>query len=180
MFEGADALTCHASRIPLAVSQSVLTEITADDMTAMGLSQDSFAAATWEAVHVDGKQYAVPVDTHPIVLYYSKDLLAKSSLIGDDGLPKGLDGLDNFDAARRKLKDDGNTWSIAQVTADGNFAFRTIYSFLCQQDGSIGIEPPRLYRRAKLSENCPLWTTNKRRPRSHIHPNSASVRFGCL
>ena len=42
------------------------------------------------------------------------------------------------------------------------------------------IEPPRLYRRAKLSENCPLWNTNKRRPRSHIHPNSASVRFGCL
>lgn len=136
--EGPDMMTYHASRIPLAVSESTLSEISADDMTAMGLSSDSFAPATWDAVHVDGKQYAVPFDTHPIVLYYNKDLLAKSGLIGADGLPAGLDGLDNFNAALKKLKDDGNEWPIAQVTADGGFAFRTIYSFLCQQDGTIG------------------------------------------
>lgn len=136
--EGPDIMTYHASRIPLAVSQSTLTEITADDMAVMGLSADSFAKETWDAVNVDGKQYAVPFDTHPIVLYYNKDLLEKSGLIGADGLPAGLDGLDNFTAALQKLKDDGNEYGIVQVTADGNFAFRTIYSFLCQQNGSIG------------------------------------------
>ena len=72
--EGPDVMTYHASRIPLAVSQNTLSEITADDMKAMGLSADSFAKATWDAVQVDGKQYAVPFDTHPIVLYYNKDL----------------------------------------------------------------------------------------------------------
>ncbi len=136
--EGPDVMTYHASRIPLAVSQNTLTEITADDMATMGLTADSFAKETWDAVNVDGKQYAVPFDTHPIVLYYNKDLLEKSGLIGADGLPAGLDGLDNFNAALKKLKDDGNEWSIVQVTADGNFAFRTIYSLLCQQGGSIG------------------------------------------
>ena len=69
--EGPDIMTYHASRIPLAVSQGTLAEITAEDMTAMGLSADTFAAATFEAVKVDGKQYAVPFDTHPIVLYYN-------------------------------------------------------------------------------------------------------------
>lgn len=136
--EGPDMMTYHASRIPLAVSQESLTEITAEDMATMGLSADSFAPATWEAVQVDGKQYAVPFDTHPIVLYYNKDLLEKSGLIGADGLPTGLTGLENFNAALAKLKADGNEWSIAQVTADGNFAFRTVYSLLCQQDGQIG------------------------------------------
>lgn len=138
--EGPDLMTYHASRIPLAVSQSTLTEITPDDMAAMGLSADSFAAETWDAVNVDGKQYAVPFDTHPIVLYYNKDKLAEAGLIGADGLPTGLDGLDNFSAALQKLKDAGNEWSIVQVTADGNFAFRTIYSLLCQQNGSIGTD----------------------------------------
>ncbi len=136
--EGPDMMTYHASRIPLAVSQESLTEITAEDMATMGLSADSFAPATWEAVQVNGKQYAVPFDTHPIVLYYNKDLLEKSGLIGADGLPTGLTGLENFNAALAKLKADGNEWSIAQVTADGNFAFRTVYSLLCQQDGQIG------------------------------------------
>ena len=41
-------------------------------------------------------------------------------------------------------------------------------------------EPPRVYRRAKLSENCPLWNRIERRPRSRIHPSSASVRCGLL
>jgi multiple sugar transport system substrate-binding protein len=136
--EASDIMTYHASRIPLAVSQGTLTEITADDMATMGLTADSFAKETWDAVHVDGKQYAVPFDTHPIVLYYNKDKLAEVGLIGADGLPTGLDGLDNFTAALQKLKDAGNEWSIVQVTADGGFAFRTIYSFLCQQNGSIG------------------------------------------
>jgi hypothetical protein len=58
---------------------------------------------------------------------------------------------------------------------------------------TIRNELPRLYRRAKLSENYPLWNRHKRRrPRSRIHPlpdsalkvhekvSSASVRFGCL
>ncbi len=138
--EGPDMMTYHASRIPLAVSESTLSEISADDMKTMGLSGDSFASATWDAVHVDGKQYAVPFDTHPIVLYYNKDLLDKAGLIGADGLPAGLDGLDNFNAALKKLKDGGNQWAIAQVTADGGFAFRTIYSLLCQQGGTIGTD----------------------------------------
>jgi len=42
-------------------------------------------------------------------------------------------------------------------------------------------EPPRLYRRAKLLENCPLWNGHKRsRPRSRVQLSSARVRFGCL
>ena len=138
--EGPDMMTYHASRIPLAVSQGTLAEITPEDMAAMGLSAANFAPATWDAVQVDGKQYAVPFDTHPIVLYYNKDLLEKSGLIGADGLPTGLDGLDNFNAALKKLKDDGNEWGIVQVTADGGFAFRTIYSLLCQQNGEIGTD----------------------------------------
>ena len=136
--EGPDVMTYHASRIPRAVDQGTLTEITADDMKIMGLSEASFAKAPWDAVHVDGKQYAVPFDTHPIVLYYNKDKLAAAGLIGDDGLPKGLDGLDNFNAALKKLKDGGTKWPIANVTADGSFVFRTIYSLLCQQGGNVG------------------------------------------
>ena len=88
-------------------------------------------------MHVDGKQYAVPFDTHPIVLYYNKDKLAAAGLIGDDGLPTGLDGIDNFNAALKKLQDGGTKWGISTFTADGGFQFRTIYSLLCQQGGEM-------------------------------------------
>ncbi len=123
-------MTYHASRIPLGVSQGSLSEITADDMKKMGLSEASFAKAPWGAVHVDGKQYAVPFDQHPIVLYYNKDKLAAAGLLGDDGLPKGLNGIDNFAAAMKKVQDGGTKYGVATLTANGDFAYRTFASLL--------------------------------------------------
>ena len=40
----------------------------------------------------------------PIVLYYNKDKLEAAGLIGADGLPTGLNGIDNFNAALKKLQ----------------------------------------------------------------------------
>ena len=49
--EAPDIMTYHASRIPLAVKQGILQEITADDWKAMGLSQSDYAPATcWSLV----------------------------------------------------------------------------------------------------------------------------------
>lgn len=135
--EGPDMMTYHASRIPLGVEQNTLAEITADDMKAIGLGQSDFSPAIWDAVYVNGKQYAVPFDTHPIVLYYNKDKLAAAGLIGDNGLPKDLNGIDNFNAALKKLQEGGTKWAMSTYTAGGNFQFRTIYSLLCQQGGEM-------------------------------------------
>jgi multiple sugar transport system substrate-binding protein len=135
--EGPDVMTYHTSRIPLAVSQNVLAEIAAADWAAMGLGESDFAPAIWEAVNADGKQYAVPLDTHPIVLYYNKDKLAAAGLIGADGKPTGLDGIDGFAAAMQKIQDGGTTWGLSTFNAAGDFQFRTIYSLLCQQDGEM-------------------------------------------
>ena len=135
--EAPDIMTYHASRIPLAVDQNLLSEITPDDWATMGLSQDDYAEATWDAVSVDGKQYAVPLDTHPIVLYYNKDALAAAGRLNDDGTPMGMDSREGFTETLQALKDNGVTFPLGSVTADGNFMFRTIYSLVGQQDGEL-------------------------------------------
>lgn len=135
--EAPDIMTYHASRIPLAVSQGVLSEITEDDWQKMGLGEADFAPATWDAVTIDGTQYAVPLDTHPIVLYYNKDLLREAGVLGDDGRPAGMDSREGFTATLQALKDAGVEFPLGSVTADGNFMFRTIYSLVCQQGGEL-------------------------------------------
>lgn len=135
--EAPDVMTYHASRIPLAVEQGVLQELTAEDFAAIGLGQADFAPATWDAVTIEGKQYAVPLDTHPIVLYYNKDLLSAAGMLDDNGLPKGMDSREGFTATLQALKDNGVTFPLGSVTADGNFMFRTIYSLVGQQGGEL-------------------------------------------
>ena len=139
---GGEARTHDLSHLalPLAITQNTLAEISAEDMATMGFGEADFAPAIWNAVNLDGKQYAVPLDTHPIILYYNKDKLAAAGLIGDNGLPKDLNGIDNFKAALAKLQEGGTKWSMSTYTAGGNFQFRTIYSLLCQQDGEMMTE----------------------------------------
>jgi multiple sugar transport system substrate-binding protein len=135
--EAPDVMTYHASRLPLAVKQGVVQEITADDWKALGITKDDYASATWDAVTVDGKQYAVPFDTHPIVLYYNKDILKKAGLLTDDGKPKGMESRQAFTDTLKALKAAGVKFPLGSVTADGNFMFRTVYSLMGQQDGEL-------------------------------------------
>lgn len=178
--EGPDVMTYHASRIPLAVSQGSLSELTDEDYAAMGLSADSFAKETYEAVQVDGKKYAVPFDTHPIVLYYNKDKLEAAGLIGADGLPTGLDGVENFAAALQKLKDGGTTYGVSTTTADGSFSFRTIYSFLCQQNGTIGndgawLEGDNLQKLQNGVQVIADWVKNGYAPEYTDYPTNVAL-----
>ena len=178
--EGPDIMTYHTSRVPLAVSQSTLSEITPDDMATMGLSADTFASATWYAVQVDGKQYAVPFDTHPIVLYYNKDKLEAAGLLGADGLPAGLDGIDNFAAAMTKLQEGGTKWGMALTTADGGFAFRLIYSYLCQQNGVLGSDGAWLMgdntdKLAKSVQVIADWVANGQAPEYTDYPAAVAL-----
>jgi len=135
--EAPDVMTYHASRIPLAVKQGILQQITPSDWETMGLSEDDYAASTWDAVTVDGAQYAVPLDTHPIVLYYNKDILGEAGLLTEDGVPKGMDSREGFTNTLKALKEAGVQYPLGSVTADGNFMFRTIYSLMGQQDGEL-------------------------------------------
>ena len=79
----------------------------------------------------------MPLDTHPIVLYYNRDLLKKAGMLGDDGRPKGMASKEEFTATLQALKDSGVEFPLGSVTADGNFMFRTIYSLMCQQGGQL-------------------------------------------
>lgn len=130
--QGPDVMTYHLSRLPLGVSTGTLTPITEKDLASVGLKPSDYAKKPWQAAHVDGKLYAVPFDTHSIILYYNKDMLKKAGLLGADGLPKGLDGIKNWDAALAKLTHDG-VQGLSTATADNATIWRIFYSLFNQE-----------------------------------------------
>ena len=135
--QGPDVMTYHESRLPLGVSTDVLSPLSADELAAAGIKGSDFGPANWKAAQgADGKQYAVPLDIHSIILYYNKDLLKKAGLIGDDGKPKGLDGVANWDAALAKLT-TGGVVGLSVPTADNATIWRIFYTLLNQQDGDF-------------------------------------------
>ena len=135
--QGPDIMTYHESRMPLGISTDVLSPISAEELAAAGIKGSDFGPANWKAAQgPDGKQYAVPLDIHSIILYYNKDLLKKAGLLGDDGKPKGLDGAANWDAALAKLTTAGIV-GLSVPTADNATIWRIFYTLLNQQDGDF-------------------------------------------
>ncbi|UXN74894.1 extracellular solute-binding protein [Devosia sp. A8/3-2] len=131
--EGPDIATYHLSRIPLAVDSGTLSEISDEDSASVELSDAAFTPSAAEAAKVDGTRYAVPFDQHGLILYYNKAMLADAGMLDANGLPTGLDGMENFEAALAKFTVDGK-YGLSMPTGD---RYRAVYSFFGQQGGTM-------------------------------------------
>jgi len=135
--QGPDIMTYHLSRFPLGVEQGVLSPITDEELASVELSKDDYPESLVEAATFDGQMYGVPLDIHALVLYYNKDILREAGLLGEDDLPTGLDGIDNFNAALAKIAETGALPLSFSNTANSGTAWRLYYSLLSQAGGQV-------------------------------------------
>lgn len=177
--QGPDIMTYHESRMPLGVSESVLSELKPEELAAAGIKASDFSPANWKAAQgPDGKQYAVPLDIHSIILYYNKDMLKKAGLLGDDGKPKGLDGVANFDAALAKLTANG-VYGLS-VPNDGGSGWRIFYTLLNQEGGQFlkdgkFLDGDNLDKATTALAEMQKWTKNKWAPTNTEYPASIAL-----
>ncbi|GGG02754.1 ABC transporter substrate-binding protein [Paenibacillus abyssi] len=83
---GPDIGISHTSRLPDLIEQGVVTEL--DSVAdAAGIEWSTYNQNLLNATVVDGKHYAIPIDTHPFIMYYNKKLLQDAGLLGEDGKP---------------------------------------------------------------------------------------------
>lgn len=116
----------HLSRLPL-LAQAGLLEPVGDQFSAVGITQDKFTPAAWKKATVDGTVYAVPLDTHPFVLFYNVALAKKAGLLNAAGDSlKPMKGKDDFLSAIKAMKDaTGNQFgAVATITADPSTCWR--------------------------------------------------------
>ena len=177
--QGPDVMTYHESRMPLGISEGVLSPLTPEELAAAGIKASDFGAANWKAAQgPDGKQYAVPLDIHSIILYYNKDMLKKAGLLGDDGKPKGLDGQANWDAALAKLTANG-VYGLS-VPNDGGSGWRIFYTLLNQQGGQFFkdnkfLDGDNLDKATAALAEMQKWTKNKWAPTNTEYPASIAL-----
>src|SRR5262249_18037981 len=177
--EGPDVMTYHLSRLPLGVSTGALRPFSEDELKSVGLTADEYNKSNWDSAHVDGKQYAVPFDIHSIILYYNKDRLKAAGLLGDDGLPKGLDGIDNFNAALKKLTTDADHPGVS-FGDDGGTAWRIFYTMLNQEDGVFlnngkVLDGDNLAKAQKAIETVAGWTSSGWAPKLTEYPAALAL-----
>lgn len=135
--QGPDIMTYHLSRYPLGLEQGVLSPITDEELASVGLSKDDYQASLVEAATFEDQMYGVPLDIHALILYFNRDILREAGLLGDDGMPTGIEGIDNFNAALAKIAETGKLPLSFSTAENSGTVYRTFYTLLGQQGGEI-------------------------------------------
>jgi multiple sugar transport system substrate-binding protein len=124
----------HLTRMKTLQEADLLQELHPEDLERNGMSPDMFNKRAWEAGLVGGKIYAIPLDTHPFVLFYNTKICGAAGLLDGAGNLKPIQGADAFQDALTKVqkvtKQYGATHGINADTATPWRFFQSMYSQL--------------------------------------------------
>ncbi len=179
--QGPDIMTYHLSRMPLGLEESVLDEITDEDLKNAGLSKDDFFDASVKAASGDdGKLFAVPFDIHSIVLYYNKTYLEGSRFLDANGNLTGIESLKDFEEALATAKEKGAEAPVTYATGDDGGTYRVFYTLLRQQGGELiagneVLPGENLQKAAKAIEVMTKWGSNGWQPEQAAYEASVAL-----
>lgn len=129
-----DVAVSHLTRMKTLAAGNLLQELDPEDLERHGMTADRFNQRAWEAGLIDGKIYAIPIDTHPFVLFYNTEICEKAGLLDSSGELRPIEGPDGFADALTKVKEVtgqfGATHGINSDTATPWRLFQTLYSQL--------------------------------------------------
>ncbi len=128
----------HLSRLPTLAAASLLTPLRSADLARHGMTPDRFDPRAFRQAHHDGRLYALPLDTHPFVLYYNPKVCAKAGLLDATGALRPIDGADAFTAALRAgAKACGGNGVVMSITNDPSTCWRWWWTCYRQLGGEL-------------------------------------------
>lgn len=133
-----DVAIMHLSRMLGYAPAGLLMPIDEDQLAQYGVTSSNYLPKIWDSAHYGGKLYAIPLDTHPFVMYYNTQICQKAGLLGADGKLKPLVGanamIDAFQKAQQVAGAGG--LGLAVDTQDVN-PWRIFYGLYSQTGGNI-------------------------------------------
>jgi multiple sugar transport system substrate-binding protein len=135
---GPDVATIHLSRIVNLAGGGVLRPISPAELAAAGLRGRDYLPRQWAKAQYQGATYAIPLDVHPLVLYYNKTLAGKAGLLDAAGNLKPILGVDALTDAFRVATERTGRRGLTMESGQGSYAiWRLWLAMLAQQNVTI-------------------------------------------
>ncbi|MEV0173129.1 extracellular solute-binding protein [Streptomyces sp. NPDC050803] len=135
---GPDVAVAHMSRLAGYAPTGLLDPWDLDALAEYGVGQGDFADAVWSRTQFDGKTYAIPLDTHPFIVFFHPEPAAKAGLLTKDGAldAEAFDSPEKFLAAGRELAKASGKQGIAfGYVTDTAQGWRLFYGLYRQTGG---------------------------------------------
>ena len=112
-----DVAVVHATRLPSFAPAGLLEELTPELLARHGLEAEGFLEAPWKSGQSGGRQYAIPLDTHPFVLYYNTELARRRGCSRAASCPGSTDPTGCSTPARRSRRRPARPGSCSRRAA---------------------------------------------------------------
>ncbi|NNG40931.1 extracellular solute-binding protein [Flexivirga sp. ID2601S] len=133
-----DVAVVHLSRLDTLTKAGLLSAMPTDELSAAGLPSDKFTPAALRKATIDGAVHAVPLDTHPFVMFYNVEVCRKAGLLDASGKLKPLNGPQELTAALRAAQRvTGQYGGVTTVTNDPSTNWRFFATFYYQLGGTV-------------------------------------------
>ncbi|MFF3290448.1 extracellular solute-binding protein [Streptomyces sp. NPDC003023] len=128
----------HLARLAGFAPGRLLDPFDLDLLADLGVREQDFPPEIWRRGQVAGKQYAVPFDTHPMVLYYQTEVCEKAGLM-TGGRLRAVTGAEDFaDALRAAKKATGLPGLVTETLGpDCITPWRLFATFYSQTGGKV-------------------------------------------
>jgi multiple sugar transport system substrate-binding protein len=133
-----DVAIMHLSKIGAYVPAGLLEPLDPDELAEFDIGPDKFLPGVINSAKVDGEIYAIPLDTHPFVMYYNTEISKKAGLLDADGKLKPMRGTREVTEAFKKAKDVTEKWGVSFYPSnDPSGNWRLWYSLYSQLGGQV-------------------------------------------
>lgn len=132
-----DVAVAHLTRAKPLWSGGLLEAITDEDLASVGLKSSDFNKRPWDAQVTDSKTIAIPLDTHPIVMFFNSDVCEKAGLLDANGQLQKMDDIKTFEAGLAAISKvtGGVAMTIANVGGETATPWRVFWTFYNQHGG---------------------------------------------
>ena len=133
-----DVAVAHLTRMKTLVAAGLVEELAPDQLAKVGITADKIARRPWQAAQVNGKNYAIPLDTHPIVMFYNTKVCKKAGLLDSSGKLAPMDSPEAFKTALQKAKKvTGQAGAVIPITNETATPWRVFQSLYSQLGGQM-------------------------------------------
>ena len=135
-----DMAILHISRLAGYAPGGLLDPWDTDLLAEYGVREADFPEAVWRRAQYDGELFALPLDTHPFIVFYDTDVAGQAGLLDEAGELRPITSPDAFLEAGRALAGvTGGTGIAFGYQADTGQAWRLFYALYCQAVGEIDL-----------------------------------------
>ena len=137
---GPDVAVSHMSRLAGYAPTGLLDPWDLDQLAEYGVQRDDFTDAVWSRTQYRGHTYAVPLDTHPFIVFFHPEPAAKAGLLTKDGTldAEAFSSPDRFLAAGKELAKASGKQGIAfGYVTDTAQGWRLFYGLYKQTGGAF-------------------------------------------